>query len=88
MKYIPNVGSGRHSVAYSRLAFYYYSLSATFTYDTNIRIAYEDMDIPVEERAPEDFQIQASNRKEALLKRFKDEPEHRFEARVRAIYRD
>lgn len=44
--------------------------------------------LPVDERAPEEFQIQASNWKEALLLRFKEEPEHRFEARIREIKRD
>lgn len=44
--------------------------------------------LPVEERAPEEFQIQASNWKEALLKRFEQQPEHRFEARIREVKRD
>lgn len=44
--------------------------------------------LPVDERATEEFQIQARNRKEALLIRFKDEPERRFEARIREVKRD
>lgn len=44
--------------------------------------------LPVDERDENEFKIEASNRKEALLKRFDSEPEHRFEARIREIRRD